>query len=222
MAAVCSPTLTACISAIQLRRTHRDGFVGRALPTGLSDELRALAYAEGAWLALLGEDERARVADLVAEGDRMQWANRHWRRELAAWLHPRRRGVLPATPGLIAPLTHAAVATLDIGMPTAARDRERTEQEPGHRGTRHARRPPARLADRRDGARARPPARRVQGPQAAFLNQPIQLPELRLHVAALLDRPCFPQAIVQLGYPTHPAKPTPRRPLADVMTPLLV
>ena len=204
-------------SAIELRRTHRDGFVDRALPTGLSDELRARAHAEGAWLALLDEDERDRLADLVAEGDRMQWANRHWRRELAAWLHPRRTGDGLVTPWLSAPLTHAAVATLDTGMPTAARDRERTEQAPAIAVLdTHGDRP-------RDWLIAGMALEHVllhaasRGLQAAFLNQPIQQPELRIHVAALLDRPCFPQAILQLGHPAHPAKPTPRRPLADVV-----
>jgi hypothetical protein len=203
--------------AIELRHTHRAGFVDRALPTGLSDELRARAHAEGAWLALLGEDERDRLADLVAEGDRMQWANRHWRRELAAWLHPRRTGDGLVTPGLIAPLAHAAVATLDIGMPTAARDRERTQQAPAIAVLdTHGDCP-------RDWLIAGMAVEHVllhaasRGLQAAFLNQPIQLPELRIHVAALLDRPCFPQAIIQLGHPTHRARPTPRRPLADVM-----
>ena len=56
-----------------------------------------------------------------------------------------------------------------------------------------------------------------QGLQAGYLNQPIQVPELRMHVASLLGRPCFPQAIIQLGHPMHPTRPTPRRPLADVM-----
>ena len=204
-------------SAIELRRTHRDGFVDRALPAGLSDALRARAHAEGAWLALLDEDERDRLADLVAEGDRMQWADRHWRRELAAWLHPRRTGDGLVTPWLIAPLTHAAVATLDTGMPTAARDRERTEQAPAIAVLdTHRDRP-------RDWLIAGMALEHVllhaasRGLQAAFLNQPIQQPELRIHVAALLDRPCFPQAILQLGHPAHPAKPTPRRPLADVV-----
>ncbi|MGZ6574339.1 MAG: hypothetical protein ACXVHB_24235 [Solirubrobacteraceae bacterium] len=56
-----------------------------------------------------------------------------------------------------------------------------------------------------------------RGLQAAYLNQPIQVCELRIRVAALLERPCFPQAIVELGDPAHPDKPTPRRPLLDVI-----
>src|SRR5207342_983158 len=61
-------------AAIELRRTHRGTFVDRALPIGLHDELRACARAEGAWLELLDDDARDRLADLIAEGDRMQWA----------------------------------------------------------------------------------------------------------------------------------------------------
>jgi hypothetical protein len=38
-----------------------------------------------------------------------------------------------------------------------------------------------------------------------------------MHVEAVLERPCFPQAIVEFGHPTHPREPARRRPLADVM-----
>ena len=55
-----------------------------------------------------------------------------------------------------------------------------------------------------------------RGLQGCYLNQPIQVPELRMH-ASLLERPCFPQAIIELGHPAQPTRPTPRRPLADVM-----
>ena len=205
-------------SAIELRRTHRDGFVDRALPAGLSDELRACAHAEGAWLALLDEDERDRLADLVAEGDRMQWANRHWRRELAAWLHPRRTGDGLVTPWLIAPLTHAAVATLDIGMPTAARDRERTEQAPAIAVLdTHGDRPRDWLiagmalehvllhaASR--GLQAGVPQPAHPGAGAAHARR------MRCWTGRASRRPSSSS-----GIPAHPAKPTPRRPLADVM-----
>jgi len=102
-------------------------------------------------------------------------------------------------------------------MTTGARDRERGEEAPlvvvlGTHG---------------DGPRDRLIAGMAlehvllhaagHGLQACFLNQPIQVGELRMHVASLLDRPCFPQVIVRLGHPGNPAEPTPRRPLADVI-----
>jgi hypothetical protein len=204
-------------AAIELRRTHRGTFVDRALPSGLHDELRACARAEGAWLELLDDDARDRLADLIAEGDRMQWANRHWRRELAAWLHPRRKGDGLVMPELFAPLAHAAVMTLDIGMPAAARDRDRGRQAPAIVVLdTHGDRP-------RDWLAAGMALEHVvlhaasRGLQGCYLNQPIQAPELRMHVASLLGRPCFPQAIIELGHPAQPTKPTPRRPLAEVM-----
>jgi hypothetical protein len=204
-------------AAIELRRTHRGTFVDRALPAGLHDELRACARAEGAWLELLDDDARDRLADLIAEGDRMQWANRHWRRELAAWLHPRRKGDGLVMPELFAPLAHAAVMTLDIGMPAAARNRDRARQAPAIVVLdTHGDRP-------RDWLAAGMALEHVvlhaasRGLQGCYLNQPIQVPELRMHVASLLGRPCFPQAIIELGHPAQPTKPTPRRPLAEVM-----
>jgi hypothetical protein len=201
---------------IKWRHTSRGGFVDRALPIGLSDELRARAHSEGVWLELLDDDRRRRLAELIAEGDDMQWANRHWRRELAAWTHPRRTGD-GVRHQLIAPLARAVISTLDIGMPTAAQDRESAQ----HAGAiivldTHRDRP-------RDWLAAGMALEHVLlhaascGLQAAFFNQPIQVAELRMRVAALLDRPCFPQIIACLGEPVRPAHATPRRPLADVI-----
>jgi hypothetical protein len=202
--------------AIERRHTHRDGFVDRALPSGLTEELRARAHSEGVWLELLDDDRRRRVAELIAEGDRMQWANRYWRRELAAWTHPRRTGD-GVTHQLTGPLARAAISTLDIGMPTAAHDSESARHAAAifvldtHRD-----RP-------RDWLAAGMALEHVLlhaascGLQAAFFNQPIQVAELRMRVAALLDRPCFPQIIACLGHPGRPAHATPRRAAADVI-----
>ena len=38
-----------------------------------------------------------------------------------------------------------------------------------------------------------------------------------MQMASLLARPCYPQVVMQLGYPAHAARPTRRRPLADVI-----
>lgn len=204
-------------AAIEVRHTHRGAFAVSPLPTGLPDALRACAHAEGAWLEVLDEDARERIADLVAEGDRMQWANRHWRRELAAWMHPRRKGDGFVTPELMTPLAHAAVATLDVGMPAAARDRVRAEQAPAMvvldtHGDRPCDWLAAGMALEHVVLHAA-----SRGLQAGYLNQPVQVPELRMRLASLLGRPCFPQAIVEFGHPLHPTERTPRRPLADVI-----
>ena len=198
-------------SAIELRRTHRDGFVDRALPTGLSDELRALARTPRAhgW-QLLDDDERDRLADLVAEGDRMQWANRHWRRELAAWLHPRRKGDGLVTPELIAPLAHAAVVTLDVGMPTAARDRERAEQAlPIVALDTHGDRPRDWLIAGH-GARARRPAGRLARP-AGRLPQPAHPGAGAAHARRIAARPAVFPAGHRRARPSRCTPPGRRR-----------
>jgi hypothetical protein len=38
----------------------------------------------------LTEEARQQAVTLVAEVDKAQWDNPSWRRELAAWMHPRR------------------------------------------------------------------------------------------------------------------------------------
>jgi nitroreductase len=204
-------------AAIARRRTHRDGFADVPLPPSLGDERRAIGHADGAWLELVDVDTREGLADLVAEADRMQWADRHWRRELAAWMHPRRSCDGLAMPDLVAPLARATIATLDVGMPTAARDRDHALEAPAVVVLdTHGDRPRDWLITGMALEHALLHAA-SQGVQASYLNQPIQVAELRMRVASLLERPCFPQVIMQIGHPAHPSGPARRRPLADVI-----
>lgn len=79
--------------SIEKRRTCRKRFAPRPVDSATVDRLVEAASSEGAWLRpLLSEQARQEAASLVAEGHAVQWANRSWRRELAAWMHPRRRG----------------------------------------------------------------------------------------------------------------------------------
>ena len=59
-------------------------------------------------------------------------------------------------------------------------------------------------------------AARAEGVQASFLNQPIEVPELRERVAAAVGDPGDVQLLLRLGYGPDP-EPEPRRPLADVL-----
>jgi hypothetical protein len=78
------------------------------------------------------EDEHTRheVAQFVAEGDAIQWANPSWRRELAAWMHPSRRGDGLTVPWLVAPVAQVVVRTFDMGNGVAAKDAELAEASP--------------------------------------------------------------------------------------------
>jgi len=52
----------------------------------------------------------------------MQFSNPHWRRELASWMHPRRKGdglVVPEITGLV---TRAVVSAVNVGRSVAGKD----------------------------------------------------------------------------------------------------
>jgi hypothetical protein len=53
---------------------------------------------------------------------------------------------------------------------------------------------------------------------AAFLNQPVQVPELRARLREMLGREGWPQLIVRMGYGQE-LHPTPRRRVEDVLSP---
>jgi hypothetical protein len=75
-------------------------------------------------------EQRLSAAALVAEGDAMQWANPSWRRELAAWMHPRRRGDGLTLPALAIPIAQMVVRTFDMGHGVAAKDRQLADESP--------------------------------------------------------------------------------------------
>ena len=98
------------------RRTYRKRFAARKVPRRRSGRGRRRPQAGGAWLEVIaGAHARREVAALIAEADRMQWADPSWRRELAQWMHPRRSGDGLVIAGLTSPLTHAVVRTFDWG-----------------------------------------------------------------------------------------------------------
>jgi hypothetical protein len=58
----------------------------------------------------------------------------------------------------------------------------------------------------------------MDGAAASYLNQPIEIPSLRYKVEALLGCTCAPQLILRLGYPRRGDRPTPRRPVSEVLS----
>jgi nitroreductase len=212
--------------AIPRRHTNRTAFAPRPVPEVVLADLQEVAAREAVSLHVVRDaGVRHRLAQLVVEGDRVQFGDRRFRRELAAWMHSNRalrRDGMPGyaqglgdLPSLVSPLV---VRIFDVGGGQAARDRQLAEGSPvlavfGTAGDT----PPAWLATGQalSAVLLRATAR---GLAASFLNQPIEVPALRPRLRALLGTDDLPQLLVRLGYGSA-VQPTPRRPVDEVLVP---
>lgn len=113
------------------RHTHRGAFGPAKVPDALADRLVETVGRYGLVLRWVPSGEpRDAVAALVAEGDRVQFADKSWRRELASWMHPRRRGDGLTVGMLTGAVTRPIVAHLDLGRSTAGKDEGITREAP--------------------------------------------------------------------------------------------
>jgi nitroreductase len=209
--------------AIPKRRSNRRPFEAREVPGRLLSTLQGAAWEEGAWLHLIeDEDAKHAVAELIAEGDRIQLADKSFRRELASWVHPNRTRSHDGIPGyafgfgdLMSLAGPFAIRTFDTGKGQAAKDRQLAEGSPvlailGTGGDA----PPEWLAAGQALARVLVRAR-AEGVWASFLNQPIEVPELRPRLRDAIGVEGYPQLLFRLGYGPE-VRPTPRRHVEEI------
>lgn len=204
--------------SIERRRTYRKRFESRNVPDSILETLSDVATQEGTWLEIIKpEEQRQKLAELVSEGDLIQWSNPSWRRELASWMHPRRRGDGLTLPGIVIPIAQTVVRTFDMGNGVGAKDKQLADESPD-------------LAvistdgdSVKDWLSAGQALEKIllsadsNGLQASYLNQPIQVASLRAKLQDLLDRRGFPQILLRLGYPTEEIIAAPRRGLDEVI-----
>ena len=211
-------------SAITRRHTSRVAYGEEPVSRDVVLALETEPLAEGVWFHKVpGLDERLAVADLVEEGDRIQMADGHFRQELSEWLHRNTSASRDGMPGyafgvgdLASTLGPLLIRTFDLGERQAAKDRSLALKSPllGVVGT------------DRDGVRPWIGAGRAlarvllrataAGLSASFLNQPIEVPELRPRLATAIGYPGLPQLLLRFGI-APPVRPTPRRPLDAVV-----
>lgn len=212
------PDSTELFDAIEDRRTCRKRFEPDAVPALLLNALSAAATEEGCWLEVIeSEQNRQACASLVAEGDAMQWASPEWRQELANWMHSGRGGDGLTVPGIVAPIAQAVVRTFDMGNGVAAKDRQLADESPvlAVLGTGDDT-----VADWLAAGQALQKVlltAQSRGLQASYLNQPIQVEELRPELQKLLTQGGFPQILLRLGFADLEIEATSRRPLDDVI-----
>lgn len=209
--------------AIRERHSNRGPYESCAIPEELLSALQEAAREEGAWLHLvLDEESKHAVADLVSEGDRIQMADKRFRRELASWVHPNRTKSRDGIPGyafgfgdLMSLAGPFVIRTFDTGKGQAAKDRELAEGSPvvAMPGTKEDT-PSEWLAAGQALAKVLLRAQ-AEDVWASFLNQPIEVPELRPRLADTLGIRRFPQLLLRMGYGSD-VGPTPRRPADEV------
>ncbi len=202
---------------IPQRRTYRKRFAPREVDAAVLAELVDAARSESAWLLSLATSEaRQQAASLVAVGDAAQWADVNWRRELAGWMHPLRRGDGLTVSALMGPVVRAVVRAFDMGGSVGAKDSDLAEASPLLLvlGTEHD--------DLATWLAAGQALQRVlltackHGLQASYLNQPVQVAPLRSKLRNLIGVG-FPQIFLRIGYPASEIAPAPRREVAAVI-----
>jgi nitroreductase len=214
--------------AILKRRSNRSPFENRRLPDDLLASLKDSASTYVAWLDVIDDedlDKKNSLADLISQGDKIQLSDKRFRRELAAWIHPNRSKSRDGMPGYAHGMTHDIashvgpflIRTFDIGKGQAAKDKELASGSPvlGVLGT-DADEPLNWIQTGQALARMLLQAR-AENVWTTFMNQPIEVPELRPKLLQALGRATgFPQLLVRMGY-SKEVKPTPRRDIQDVV-----
>jgi nitroreductase len=210
--------------AIPKRHSNRGPFEERRVPGRLLSALQGAAWEEGVWLQLVeDEDGKHAIAELIAEGDRIQLADKRFRRELALWMHPNRTKSRDGMPlyafgfgDLMSLAGPFVIRTFDTGKGQAAKDRQLAEGSPvlAILGTEDDA-PLEWLATGQALARVLLGAR-AEGVWTSFLDQPIEVPELRPRLRAAIGQTGFPQLLLRMGYGPE-VKPTPKRPAEEVL-----
>jgi len=203
--------------ALTQRRTNRHAFRPDPLPEEILTELADAAAHEGAWLAIVTEEEaRHTVADLVAEADKIQWANRAFRRELAAWLRTDAEHHADGIPthdlgvrDWMAFAGPALVRTFNRGNNQAARDTEIATHSPALAVLGTDQDDPGAWLQAGQALESVLLHAQSEGVCASYLNQPIEVADLRPQLASVVGLGGFPQVLLRLGYGPE-APPTPR------------
>ncbi|MFO1499715.1 MAG: nitroreductase [Verrucomicrobiota bacterium] len=212
------------MQAIPTRHTNRQRFRDEAVPSVALAELQNAVEKEGAALQTIEDQEtRWALANLVAEADRRQWADKPFRQELAAWVRPDQSpnndGLSVASQDLGTLMSHAGpfmIRTFDLGKGHAAKDREIALYSPLLAVLITPQDDPAAWLTVGQALGRFLLRAEVEGLSTSFLNQPIEIPELRDQLRQTLSCSGMPQLLLRVGY-SAPGRLTPRRPVREVL-----
>lgn len=213
--------LSQLFPAITQRHTNRTEFEHRTLDPETLDRVCSVVE-ESELTSFVSPTERARTAELVEEADRQLLADDEWRKELAEWVRPNEGtavdGITGDAFGIPGPLSAFApwlVRNFNLGDARGKHDRMLAENAAGLIVVTSD-------DDRAALIRAGEALEQLLlvltslGVQYAFLNQPVQVPELRRELWRVIRTPKPPQLLLRIGYAPKVRVAMPRRPVAAV------
>lgn len=221
-----TPTATDLLRfrAIRERRTTRANYSDEPVPAELARELHQIAQScEVEAVVVTAPPVKEAVAALVARGDRAQFANPSFRRELGAWVHSRRAasrdGMSGAQFGMPDVLSFAGglvIRAFDLGGRVAAKDREIACGSPALLVVGTAKDEPRDWLAAGMAHAEMLLAVTAAGLTAAYLNQPVEVAELRPLLRGAVGMRGTPQLLLRVGRgPRIPAAI--RRPAEEVI-----
>ena len=204
--------------SIRRRHTHRRSFQTRAVPGATLAELTACAQTEHATLTILGAVERRWLFDLVsfsavalAEQPGYEQAMTEW----TAGSSTRFDGIPVTAFGSLPSGGQPPMRDFSEGHPRLHADRERYTRDPVIAILSTTRDDRVSWLQAGQGLQRLLLVACARGLAASFLNQPLDVPEIRRD----MKHPSWhgtPQMIIRLGYARRDVS-TPRRPVSDLL-----
>lgn len=209
---------------IPKRHTNRNPFLVTRIPETLLRRIRGIGTGGQASLRLSTDGKvNQEVGDLVAAAERMLLADPAFRSDLAEWIRPnwtqKSDGITGAALGLhgvAAAMGAWTTKTIDMGKSRGANDKNLCVDAPGLVVLQCEDTVPHWLEC---GELLQKLLLTLTGEDLhhSYFNMPVQVPDLRLRLRAVLGLSSWPQILLRIGFSLTPPAVTPRRSLDDVL-----
>ena len=211
-------------NAIKTRHTNRLPFADDTVDGYRLDKLKTIVSEENVNLLVIeGEQVREEVIKIIEQGDKAQATNKSFCRELAQWVHPNRTNSKDGIPGyafgmgdLISFGSPFFIGNLNWGDIQAGRDRNLVKGSPVLAVFESKNDKPIDWLKTGMALEKLLLKASSEGIAASYLNQPIEVPELKEKLVKLLHLKGYPHLIIRMGYGKE-VKATPRRDLEEVI-----
>jgi len=211
-------------NVITRRRTNRKPFENKVIDGQILQKLETIASEDNIKLNIVKDNQLRELAvHIIEEGDKIQSQDKSFCRELAQWVHPNRKKNKDGIPihsfgvgDLFSQTGPFYLSNIDWGDIQAARDRNLIEGSPVLGIIESKTDTPE------DWMLAGIALEKIllfaasENLSASYLNQPLEIPELKEKLIRTLNLKGVPQQILRMGYGKD-VEPTPRRNVDEVI-----